>query len=255
MSKIEEAAQLVAKSRITVALTGAGISVESGIPDFRSEKGLWSRYDPMEYGHIDAFRDNPEKVWQMLVEMDALLGGARPNPAHLALAQLEERGLLNAIVTQNVDSLHQKAGSKKVIEFHGHGRTLRCDQCGDRFARESLSFDAGFPRCGCGFALRPEYVFFGEQIPHEAYVEAVEAVRSCDIMLVIGTSAAVAPASHLPLLAKKGGSTIIVINPQSIDLPSATIDLHIRERAGSALPAIVDSVDEWISTQGLSNGA
>lgn len=255
MTGIKEAARLVAKSRNAVALTGAGISVESGIPDFRSERGLWSRYEPMEYGHIHAFRANPRKVWRMLLEMDALLNGAGPNPAHWALARLEARGLLKAVITQNVDSLHQKAGSNRVIEFHGHGRTLRCDQCGERFPRESVSLDGGLPKCVCGYALRPDFVFFGEQIPREAYAGAVEATRDCDVMLVIGTSAEVAPASHLPFLARKGGASIIVINPQRIELPSTHIDLHICESAGTALPAIAGAVDDWISTQGISDGA
>lgn len=227
-----------------MALTGAGISVESGIPDFRSENGLWSRYEPMEYGHISSFRTNPGKVWKMLLEMDALLGAARPNPAHVALAELENRALLKVVITQNVDSLHQKAGSRGVIEFHGHGRTLRCDGCGDRVSRESLRLTAEPPLCGCGNALRPEFVFFGEQIPREAYVGAVEAARSCDVMLIIGTSAAVAPASHLPFLAKKAGASIIVIDPQDIEIPSACIDLHIAQSAGTALPAMIRALDE-----------
>lgn len=254
MNGIKQAARLVAKSRSTVALTGAGISVESGIPDFRSAEGLWSRYEPMEYGHIHAFRANPRKVWRMLLEMDALLNGAAPNPAHRALARLEARGLLKAVITQNVDSLHQKAGSNKVIEFHGHGRTLRCDQCGKRFPRESVRIEEGLPQCGCGYALRPEFVFFGEQIPRDAYTGAVEVTRGCDVMLVVGTSAEVAPASHLPFLAKKGGASIIVINPQRIELPSTPVDVHICERAGTALPALDDAVEDWISIQGMSDG-
>lgn len=243
-NEIRKAAQLLAERRFAVALTGAGISVESGIPDFRSENGLWSRYDPMEYGHILAFRADPGKVWKMLREMDALLGAARPNPAHVALVHLEERTLLKAVITQNVDSLHQRAGSRKVIEFHGHGRTLRCDRCGERVPRESVTLSDGPPLCRCGNALRPEYVFFGEQIPQEAYAEAVEAVRCCDVMLVIGTSAAVAPASQLPFLAKRGGAAIVVVDPQPIELPSACIDLHIAEAAGKALPAMVRALDE-----------
>jgi NAD-dependent deacetylase len=250
-NEIKKAARWVARGRSTVALTGAGISVESGIPDFRSEDGLWSRFEPMEYGHISAFRANPKKVWRMLLEMDALLGAARPNAAHLALARLEERDLLQAVITQNVDSLHQKAGSRKVIEFHGHGRTLRCDRCGGRAARESLKLSGGeLPLCRCGSAMRPEYVFFGEQIPQEAYAGAVEAARSCDVMLVVGTSAAVAPASHLPFLAKKGGAVVIVIDPHNIELPSTCIDLHITEPAGRALPAIVNALDNVDVEQG-----
>jgi NAD-dependent deacetylase len=244
MNEIRRAARMVAEGRSTVALTGAGISVESGIPDFRSEDGLWSRYEPMEYGHISAFRADPGKVWRMLLEMDALLGAARPNPAHLALAQLEERDLLKAVITQNVDSLHQKAGSRRVIEFHGHGRSLRCDRCGGRLPRESVSLGEEPLTCSCGSAMRPEFVFFGEQIPPEAYAEAVEVARNCDVMLVIGTSAAVAPASQLPFLAKRGGAAVIVIDPQVIELPSVSIDLHIAEPAGRALPAMVMALDD-----------
>jgi NAD-dependent deacetylase len=244
MNDIQRAAQLLARSRFTVALTGAGISVASGIPDFRSENGLWSRFEPMEYGHIRSFRANPVKVWKMLREMDALLGAAIPNPAHLALARLEERSLLKAVITQNVDSLHQKAGSRRVIEFHGHGRTLRCDQCGGRVARETLTLTGAPPECACGSPMRPEFVFFGEEIPRAAYAEAVEAARTCEVMLVVGTSAAVAPASHLPSLARKVGAAIIVIDPQNIELPSASIDLHIAEPAGTALPAMVEALDQ-----------
>jgi NAD-dependent deacetylase len=244
MNEVRKAARLVAEGRSTVALTGAGISVESGIPDFRSENGLWSRYEPMEYGHISAFRANPKKVWKMLLEMDALLGAARPNPAHLALARLEELDLLKVVITQNVDSLHQKAGSRRVIEFHGHGRALRCDECGGKLSRESVDLGEEPVVCSCGSAMRPEFVFFGEQIPQEAYAGAVEAVRNCDVMLVIGTSAAVAPASHLPFLAKRGGAVIIVVDPQTIELPSVYIDLHIAEPAGKALPAMVMALND-----------
>jgi NAD-dependent deacetylase len=245
VNEIKRAARMVAEGRSTVALTGAGISVESGIPDFRSEDGLWSRYEPMEYGHISAFRANPGKVWRMLLEMDALLGAASPNPAHLALARLEERDLLKAVITQNVDSLHQKAGSRRVIEFHGHGRTLRCDRCGERVSRESVTLGEDPLICRCGSAMRPEFVFFGEQIPEDAYAEAVEAVCNSDVMLVIGTSAAVAPASQLPHLAKRRGAVIIVVDPQRIELPSDCIDLHIAEPAGRALPAMVAALDDY----------
>ena len=244
MKEIIKAAEWVAKSRFAIALTGAGISVESGIPDFRSENGLWSRYEPMEYGHISSFRADPGKVWKMLMEMDALLEAASPNPAHVALARLEERSLLKVVITQNVDSLHQKAGSRGVIEFHGHGRTLRCDRCGERVPRDAVRLSGEPPLCDCGSAMRPEFVFFGEQIPEEAYAGAVEAARRCDLMLVIGTSAAVAPASHLPFLAKKGGAAIIVVDPQNIEIPSACIDLHIAQAAGTALPAMVRALDE-----------
>lgn len=234
-----EMADRIAQSRYAVALTGAGISVESGIPDFRSKGGLWSRYDPMEFAHIESLRANPAKVWKMLQEMDDLLSSAVPNAAHIALAELEKRGLLKAIITQNVDSLHQKAGSRNVIEFHGHFRSLQCDVCSRRFPREEISLVNLPPRCKCGGPLRPEIVFFGETIPRYAYQEAMLAAQSCDLMMIVGTSATVAPASYLPPAAKEGGAFLLEINPTATGLSYRMSDCHIAEPAGKALPAIV----------------
>jgi NAD-dependent deacetylase len=238
------AADRILKSRYAVALTGAGISVESGIPDFRSPGGLWSKYDPLEFGHIESFRMNPQRVWKMLVEMDQLLLAAHPNQAHFALAELEDRGQLKGIITQNVDSLHQSAGSRNVIEFHGHNRTLSCDVCGTRLPRHAISFSKVPPYCACGYPLRPDFVFFGENIPQTAHEEAMEAAHSCDLMLVIGTSATVAPASLLPSSAKRGGAFILEINPNKTELTYRMSDLHIAEPAGKALPAIVAALDQ-----------
>jgi NAD-dependent deacetylase len=169
MDDYRRMAERLLRSAYVVALTGAGISVESGIPDFRSAGGLWSKYDPMEYGTIESFRANPAKVWKMLAELDEVLLRADPNPAHRALAELEKRGILRLIITQNVDSLHQRAGNTKVVEFHGNNRTLRCDSCGQVFSRASVSLKNLPPRCPCGEALRPELVFFGEPIPGDAF--------------------------------------------------------------------------------------
>jgi NAD-dependent deacetylase len=234
-----------------VALTGAGISVESGIPDFRSEKGLWTRYDPMEFGTIQSFRAHPEKVWKMLLEMDGLLSNAQPNAAHLALADLERRGILKAVVTQNVDSLHQKAGSCRVIEFHGHNRTLSCIRCGKQFCRANVSLTRLPPPCSCGGALRPDLVFFGENIPPEAHQQAIWEAEHCDVMLIVGTSATVAPASYLPYTAKERGAFILEINPARTELSYRTTDLHIQESAGQALPAILSALDEMSSFGGM----
>ena len=233
-----------------MALTGAGISVESGIPDFRGAEGLWSRFDPMEYGSIDAFRADPGRVWRMLVEMDAMLRRAEPNPAHYVLAELERRGILETIITQNVDSLHQRAGSTRVIEFHGHGRSLRCDRCGRSHAREAVDLDRLPPRCSCGGALRPEFVFFGEDIPRKAYAEAMAAVHTCDSMLIVGTSAMVAPASSLPGLARENGAFIVEINPSESALAGWVVDLAMRESAGVALPGILSELDKIKSLKG-----
>lgn len=235
----KKAAERIALARYGAALTGAGISVESGIPDFRSPEGLWSRYDPMEYGYIESFRRNPGRVWKMLIEMTGLLEKAVPNPAHLGLAELERLGCLRTVITQNIDSLHQKAGNKDVIEFHGHARTLRCDDCSKRYSPNEVSLDPLPPRCTCGGPLRPDVVFFGEPIPPIALHRAMDVARSCDVMMVIGTSATVAPASTIPVIAKESGACIIEINPSPSALTGQITDIYIPEAAGKAMPKIV----------------
>jgi NAD-dependent deacetylase len=244
MDDYRRMAERISRSGYAVALTGAGISVESGIPDFRSAGGLWSKYDPLEFGYIESFRANPAKVWKMLVELDEVLASADPNAGHRALAELEKRGILRLIITQNVDSLHQRAGSTKVVEFHGNNRTLRCDSCGQRFPRETVSLKSLPPRCPCGSALRPELVFFGEAIPGDAYHQAMTAASKCDFMLIVGTSASVAPASQIPRLAKQNGAFLLEINPQASELSHNLTDFRIAEFAGIALPGILAALDE-----------
>ncbi|MGC9554302.1 MAG: SIR2 family NAD-dependent protein deacylase [Thermoplasmatota archaeon] len=245
MNLIQRAVRDILTADTAVAFTGAGISTESGIPDFRSRDGLWSRYDIYEYGHIDSFRRDPAKVWNMLREMLSLLE-ARPNPAHHALAELEDMGLLEAVVTQNVDSLHQAAGSRRVVEFHGNFGRLMCTGCGRRFDVREVDITAAPPCCPCGGVLKPDGVFFGEPIPSEAYRDAVSLAASCDVMLVIGTSAAVAPASQLPYLVKERGSrrqgTVIEINRQPTPLTDSVADYTIQGKAGEVLPRIVEEI-------------
>jgi NAD-dependent deacetylase len=244
MDRYRQMAREFRRSSHLIALTGAGISVESGIPDFRSQGGLWTKYDPMEYGHIESFRAEPERVWEMLLEMDALFSNAQPNPAHFALAELERRGILKNIITQNVDSLHQRAGSRNVIEFHGHNRTLRCDTCGQCFPRETVSLAILPPRCPCGGPLRPDFVFFGESIPTGPHDEAVAQTQCCDMMIVVGTSVSVTPASYLPYLARVRGAYILEINPTQSEFSDRMCDFCIAEPAGEALPAILAALDE-----------
>ncbi len=240
---IERVAKDIVRSRRTIALTGAGISVESGIPDFRSAGGLWSKYDPEEYAHISAFRANPEKVWQMLKEMMELVLGAEPNPAHSALAELEQMGLLNAVITQNVDGLHQRAGSKEVIEFHGSNEWLICLGCGSRREAASLSLDNIPPRCEkCSSILKPDVVFFGEPIPWEAQTRAFEEAGVCELVLVIGTSAVVYPAAGIPMVAKKGGARVVEINREPTPLTGSVSHYLIQGPAGEILPKIVDEI-------------
>jgi len=240
-SFVKTTAKDIAASRKTIALTGAGISVESGIPDFRSAGGLWSRYDPGEYAHISAFQANPEKVWQMLQEMMELVMNAEPNPAHIALAELEGMGLLSAVVTQNVDGLHQKGGSKEVIEFHGSNRWLVCLACGDRREAASFSFDIIPPRCPrCDAILKPDVVFFGEPIPGEAHTRSFAEAATCDLVLVVGTSAMVYPAAGIPTTAKQNGAKVIEINTEPTPLTGVVSDYLIQGSAGEILPKIVE---------------
>lgn len=241
-NKYETAAVRLKDARCGIALTGAGISVESGIPDFRSPSGLWSKYDPEEYGYIESFRKDPAKVWRMILEVQELLNKARPNPAHVSLAELERAGYIRAIITQNIDSLHQKAGSVEVIEYHGHARTLRCDLCGQTYLPETVKLDELPPRCHCAGPLRPEFVFFGEPIPAIAHRRSMEYAAQCDVMFVIGTSATVAPASYLPYIAKERGAYIVEINPSPSAISGAITDLYIGEPAGKALPLIVEAL-------------
>ena len=235
----EKLAAILRRHRRIVALTGAGISVESGIPDFRSPGGLWERFDPMEYAHIRAFRANPAKVWTLLKEMDAVITAARPNPAHLALAALEAQGLLLGVITQNVDNLHQAAGSRRVVEFHGNALRFVCDTCKGQHPRETLDFDHTPLYCLCGGLIRPDVVFFGEAIPAAAQQESEELARDCDLLLVIGTSGEVAPASYLPYTAKDHGATIVENNLEPTRLTYTLTDHFLPGPAGQLWPRVI----------------
>lgn len=240
---VRRAAEDILKARRAVAFTGAGISVESGIPDFRSPGGLWSRFDPMQYAHISSFRRNPEKVWEMLKEMFSLTLGAKPNPAHHALAELERMGLLKVVITQNVDGLHQRAGSRDVIEYHGTQDWLVCLGCGWRRRSEGLDLEDLPPRCEhCHAVLKPDVVFFGEPIPWQAQARAAEEASRCDLMLVVGTSAVVYPAAELPRMAKVRGAVIIEVNKEPTVLTGSISDYLIQGEAGKVLPKIVQEV-------------
>ena len=225
-----------------MALTGAGISVESGIPAFRGAQGMWDRFDPMEYATIGAFRRDPGKVWRMLAEMLEILERAAPNPAHRGIAELESRGLLRSVITQNVDGLHQAAGSRGVIELHGSARELVCLSCPNRYPTREKVLEGIPPRCGCGKILKPDIVFFGEQIPRAAMEMAESEAESAAVLLVVGTSAEVSPACDIPLLARRQGALIIEVNPEETVLTRSFSDAHLRESAGTALPKILAEI-------------
>lgn len=242
MELIKKTAQAIRQSKRTVALTGAGISVESGIPDFRGAGGLWEKYDPREYATIEAFLSNPQKVWAMLLEVGSLLEKSRPNPAHFALAKLEELGYLKAIITQNIDNLHQAAGSKEVIEFHGNGQEFVCLSCGKIYSRPEVKFDPLPPRCPCRGLIKPNIVFFGEPIPWGAHMKAREEASKCDLMLVIGTSAVVSPACDLPVIAKLAGATIVEINLEETPLTGRVSHWLLKGPASIIMKSLLEEI-------------
>ena len=232
-------------TRKAVALTGAGISIESGIPPFRGPGGLWERMDPMEVAHIDAFRRNPARVWQLLLTgMQTVLSAARPNAGHTGLARLEQWGYLRSVITQNVDGLHQAAGSRDVIEFHGTFAWQRCMDCGSRCETGRVDLARIPPRCDCGGIYRPDCVFFGEMIPPQHLTRSQQLVSHCEVLLVVGTSATVQPAAMMPLLARESGARVVEINPEATPLTSRISDDFIQGGAGEVLEAIVACIAE-----------
>ncbi len=241
---IQRAAEDLVKARSAAALTGAGISVESGIPPFRGPGGLWEKIDPMEYASIDAFMEDPSRVWRVLLkDMKELLDTARPNPAHQGLARLEKLGLLKTVITQNVDGLHQAAGNTDVIEFHGTFASHRCIQCNRREETSAIDLTRIPPLCRCGGIWRPECVFFGEMIPPLALMRSQQASAGCRVMLVIGTSATVQPAATMPIIAKQAGARIIELNEEETPLTGWISDYRIPGKAGEVMYRLVEKVE------------
>eukprot|EP00922_Rhytidocystis_sp_ex-Travisia-forbesii_P027319 GHVS01040040.1.p1 GENE.GHVS01040040.1~~GHVS01040040.1.p1 ORF type:complete len:265 (+),score=10.37 GHVS01040040.1:321-1115(+) len=227
----EDLADILHQSNLAVALTGAGVSAESGIPTFRDpHDGLWQKYDPSVYATIWGFWRHPEKIWELIRDF-LLVHDPQPNAGHVALARLEQLGCLQAIITQNVDNLHQDAGSTKVVEFHGNLLTARCYKCGATYpVNKELIKSSDFakslpPKCTlCGGNVKPDCILFGESIPSTALREASQLVKNCDVLLVIGTSATVSPASELPYTAMNHGATVIEINMESTGLTNRISD-------------------------------
>lgn len=241
----QKVAELVKEKGYVVAFTGSGISADSGIPTFRGGQGLWEKYDPMEYAHIRAFNSNPEKVWVMLREMSEVILSAKPSPAHLALSELETRGFLKAVITQNVDGLHHIAGNNNVIEYHGNHRWLVCMSCSKRtpLSHELISV-VPYPRCEkCNGVLKPDVVFFGEGIPMLEMIRANEEANRCNIMFIIGTSGVVYPAAEIPYMVKSRGATIVEINISPTPFTSSISDYFFEGTASQILPRILEQMD------------
>ncbi len=234
-----KAAETLVKNQPCVALTGAGVSAESGIPTFR-KGGLWDKYDPSIYASIDYFLKDPTKYWSLRYELIKNYGNVKPNPAHINLARLEERGYLSGIITQNTDGLHTKAGSKNVVEIHGTFRICHCMQCNKQYVAPNIP-DGMPPQCECGGVLKPDTVLFGEQLPMEAIQEAYALSSSCRCFLLIGTSAVVYPAASLPEIAQDHGAVIVEINIEN-SFPKA--DISITAKAGEALARIMKEIED-----------
>jgi len=228
---IEHLARLLRESDRTVALTGAGISVPSGIPDFRSPgTGLWENVDPMAVAHIDVFVNDPARFWSYYRPRFGMLAGKQPNPAHRALAALEERGMLEAVITQNIDTLHRKAGSRHVVEVHGTIETGSCWECGATYPRERVAAmfdDAGIARCECGGPVKPDVVLFGEMLPEGAMLEAHALCEGADVLLCVGTSLEVYPVAGLPSVTRGAGGSVAIVTQGPTPYDSeAAVRLH-----------------------------
>jgi NAD-dependent deacetylase len=243
----EELARLIREKQPAVALTGAGVSTESGIPDFRSPTGMWAQFDPLEYGSLGAFRADPEKIWRFYAPRFSMLTDAEPNAGHRALAAFESRGLLEGLVTQNIDLLHERAGSQNVIEVHGSIRTSTCPGCGARYplARvlDLLREGDGVPACpACGTVLKPDVIFFDELLPEEPILRAHELAERARLLLVVGSSLEVWPIAELPQVTLRAGGEIAIVNegPTSID---ARATLKLGGKAGEVLSQTVARLD------------
>jgi NAD-dependent deacetylase len=238
-------AELILQRQPCVVLTGAGVSTESGIPDFRSPGGLWTEFDPLDYGSIDSFRRDPVRIWDFYGRRFAFLAAAEPNEAHRALAELEARGLVEAVVTLNIDLLHERAGSREVIEVHGSIRRAVCLSCGaDEPLADVLAQleTAPAPRCArCDAVLKPDVVFFGELLPPGALERASELARRARLMLVVGSSLEVYPVAGLPLETLAAGGSLAIVNrgPTALDDQA---DLRLDGAAGELLRGTVTAL-------------
>ncbi|MCK5692433.1 MAG: hypothetical protein KAI08_06275 [Bacteroidales bacterium] len=230
---IIKAAGWIANAKHLVAFTGAGISVESGIPPFRGEGGIWSLYDPSILD-IDYFCKNPLESWEAISEIFySYFLDARPNPAHYLLARMEQKGMLKAVITQNIDNMHHEAGNRQVIEYHGNSKWLKCSHCGVRYDISEVGLETLPPRCSSDDeVLKPDFVFFGEGIPSDAASKSVEEVECADLLLLIGSTGEVMPAGMLPSIAKSNGARVIEINPMNSSFTDSITDLFLQGPAG-----------------------
>ncbi|MBD3256101.1 MAG: NAD-dependent protein deacylase [Candidatus Lokiarchaeota archaeon] len=245
--KIKQAAKLILDAEHVIVLTGAGVSTESGIPDFRGEGGIWEKYKPEIYGNIQAFLKDPSKFWQMAEKVAPKLFSAEPNPGHAALAELEDLDLINAVITQNIDELHQKAGSVIVYEVHGNINRFNCFGCRASYTKKQvmrkLKKEKKYPPvCDmCGAPLKPSVVLFGESLPTFEIYQSQALAEKSDVMLIAGSSLSVAPVSELPNYTLSAGGKLIIVNDRPTHMDERA-EIVIRHKTGTVLPLIVEEI-------------
>ena len=248
MNEIKGVADLLISSKLAIALTGSGISTGSGIPTFRGKNGLWTKYDPEKFT-IDYFLKNPKDFWKTARELFIPLLDAKPAKSHYVLAELEKLGIIKAVITQNIDGLHQKAGSNIVLELHGNGRKLKCHLCGEEYEIEPYINDIindNIPRCKkCNSYLKTSAVLFGEMLPRDVYLQSIYYSYSSDVMLVIGTSLSVEPAASLPFQAKERGAKIISINKDRTPIDELS-DFVLKGNSDEILENILNEVKKML---------
>lgn len=236
-------ARRISAARAIVAFTGAGVSAESGVPTFRGTDGIWSKLKPEELASMNAFMKNPAMVWEWYAHRKKIMSGITPNPGHNALVRMENLAPSFAVITQNIDNLHRRAGSRRIYELHGNIERNYCMKCGTAYGSEFAVAETGLPLCpSCGGLVRPDVVWFGEMLPEDEWNASVRAAEGADLFMSIGTSAAVYPAASLPLIARRSGAYIVEINPEPTPLtPQA--DEFLQGPSGVILPLLADAME------------
>lgn len=236
-------------AKSVAVLTGAGVSAESGIKTFRDPDGLWSKFNPAELASMNGFMKNPKLVWEWYQYRLDVINKTKPNPGHYAIAQMQELFPNFTLITQNVDRLHQKAGSRKVLELHGNLVENHCSKCKTNFTGETALTDGQVPICPvCGGNIRPSVVWFGENLPYEALAGAELAAKDSYVFFSVGTSAEVYPAANLPLLAKDNGAYVVEVNPNKTSITSY-LDLHLPGPSGEVLPKLIDEYRKYLEAK------
>jgi len=240
----------IGEARAIVAFTGAGVSAESGVPTFRGTDGIWSRLKPEELASMNAFMKNPSLVWEWYAHRKKIMSGIVPNPGHHALVRMESLAPSFAVITQNIDNLHRRAGSRTVYELHGNIERNYCMKCGTPYGSDFEAAASGIPLCpACGGLVRPDVVWFGEMLPEDEWNASVRAAEGADLFMSVGTSAIVYPAASLPLIAKRSGAHLLEINPEPTPLtPQA--DEFLQGPSGVLLPLLADAMERTRRSSG-----